>query len=580
MSLTLQLFLIVIVFLADVKQPIDQSISISSVKDTMGIKRKFYKRLLLCGLLVNMLIVYFLLKQRLQVSVSEVEAPEMDICSFPNLKPFDKEVLRYIRSSPIKSMQCPRVGPDLFASDLSTLYQIQHDFIDYSKIRCFYKTNGDWMKFYKALEINHANVVQVKCTHLKKTVHRDYITIVPHLPIKSKKSYNVLVLVLRDLSRMNFHRDMRETHRVTKKLRIVEMQRPNVISMDDHSNLVTMMRGCPDKRCDGDFVWEEFRRRGFLTAYAEDGIKKHLNTTEYNFDYDLRLDNNLQDFFGSKWNTNLHPLCMRNRKTHEVLLKFAKQLLNRSYLSDQNFFIWITINAVKGSEDRVKDLDVDFARFFDYLSKAGHLNDTFVLFLSDRGNPLTDLHNIQRGFVESLLPFHFLSVPGWFKSESRVDFNNLKRNRDAPITPYDVYHSLKSLANFDQPHLGIFSKLSKDNNPYIPSEYKACYWRQIPNNDSEALKAARYSIDYVNYKVQNTECLIINLKIIVSVRYTNNENIYVIRFLVNQLQSLYECVVYKHGYRLLVKSVNRVGIFDDSCVDENLHKKMCVCPNT
>lgn len=146
----------------------------------------------------------------------------------------------------------------------------------------------------------------------------------------------------------------------------------------------------------------------------------------------------------------------------------------RTHLSDNHEFFGIQVHYV----------DEDLARFFQEFYDRGYMKDTVVMFLSDHGSHPFSFHfgfipdNSRR--VEMYMAMLFNIVPNDLQPEY---IQNLKDNEQSFISSFDVYASLKTIAENKQgksrdavSYPYMFTKMPSDHDCTNKSEFIANCW--------------------------------------------------------------------------------------------------------
>lgn len=77
------------------------------------------------------------------------------------------------------------------------------------------------------------------------------------------------------------------------------------------------------------------------------------------------------------------------------------------------------------------------------LERAGVLNETMVVLLSDHGMRWGPIRNTFVGWYEERLPFLYVWLPEWFRVERPDAYPSLLANQHRLVSPFDLYETLR-----------------------------------------------------------------------------------------------------------------------------------------
>ncbi|VVC99869.1 unnamed protein product [Leptidea sinapis] len=403
-------------------------------------------------------------------------------CTIPGLQPLDDSIRRYVSY------------PSVSVEDISS--PKNDDRVSYRN--CIY--------FNEAIEVKD-EFVNIICKYNKKRVYEQFFIFVIELNSeiagkkpKSDSSYNVVIMGIDAVSRLNFHRTMPNTLKFLKDNGAVELLGYNKVGDNTFPNLIPMLLGIRDvdinitcaprplstfDNCP--FIWEWFRQAGYYTALGEDsGSLGTFNYLKVGFarkptDYYIHtFINEAEHRVGNNKDFNSN-LCMNDKYFYKVLLDYVERLMIT--LRSRRFFgfFW----EVTMSHDYLNypmKMDQDYEKFFRRIQNENILDDTFLFLVSDHGIRWGDIRHTKQGRLEERLPFVYVLVPQSFKQNYTLAFNNLKLNSHRLTSPFDLHSTLNDLVDLDR---------LKD----ITSRSKQLYWKDrsislflpIPTNRSCSL---------------------------------------------------------------------------------------------
>lgn len=310
-------------------------------------------------------------------------------------------------------------------------------------------------------------MIEATCTLNENVVYKDhhiFMRAAPTAMARRDGDVNVLILGLDSVSRLNFRRQMPKTDALLSRLNNVEMLGYNKVEDNTFPNLIPLLTGLSvdelRDRCwprneeffDGcQFVWDEYRRANFSTAFAEDspmiGMFNYLKSGFLNqpTDHYLRpimLQAERSVGHESAGNT---VCCTGDRLAMASLLdhalKIAASTADRLHMG----FFWST-SLTHDYVEYPRFGDDDLAAFFGAFNVTGLLNSTVVLLMSDHGIRWGAFRDTYQGGLEDRLPMLRFVVPGWYGRTHPAAVRNLRDNANRLTTPYDVHETLLELA--------------------------------------------------------------------------------------------------------------------------------------
>lgn len=412
-----------------------------------------------------------------------------DGCRIPDMKVFDDSIISYIKneSKPV----CNGGKPSLVESNDTSLFVLDDSLDAYGVndtglFKCCYRTfwrvepvGKQWdnrvMYAKKCVEfVNSVDVseefVKVKCFYNETLIYSDFFAFVPlknskNLTAPSWPTLNVLVIGLDAVSRLNLHRQLPKTVDYLKKLNVIELLGYNKVGDNTFPNLIPVLTGLSEdelvKRCwpsafhrfdNCPFIWSEFRKRGYLTSYAEDSAWMSL------FNYAKRgFHKQPTDYYWSSFNAaaensigNAHVMnvnrCVGSREVYKTFLEYIKRFVRTMQVNKQPYFgfFW----EVSLSHDLLntpKWGDEDFEDLFRYLYDGGALNQTVLIFMSDHGIRWGPIRTTYQGRMEERLPFLHILLPEWYRHNYYQAHANLIKNIRRLTTPFDLHETLVDL---------------------------------------------------------------------------------------------------------------------------------------
>lgn len=421
-------------------------------------------------------------------------------CTIPGLKPFDGAIKKFIRHPDIP--RCRFANTSLLDNNDTHIW-IKSENIQYYdmpkdiNITCCYKafyrptvisdiTSADvddrvqyemCIAFDSYIEVAN-EFVKVTCGFDSTPIYTQYFLFAPKKPImtfnedatetpRNKSGYNVIVMGIDAISRLNFYRTMPKTLTYLKTKGAIELLGYNKVGDNTFPNLTPMLMGAKDtdlKRIcwphisssfdNCPFVWELFKDAGYYTALGEDSAK--LGT--FNFgkigfigtptDYYTRtFMHEAEVHVGNKKDYNTF-ICMGNKYFYQVLLDYV-EAITRTLKSSKLFgFFWeVTLSHDYLNYPMI--MDDSYEQFLKNLDESQYLDNTVLILLSDHGIRWGDIRYTKQGRLEERLPFVHILLPPSFRETYGVAYNNLIQNSRRLTTPFDIHATLIDLLNLD-----------------------------------------------------------------------------------------------------------------------------------
>lgn len=370
----------------------------------------------------------------------------------------------------------------------------------------------------------------------------------------SAKLPNVLVFGLDSISRLSMMRLLPRTYTfLTESLGAVVLRGMNKVGDNTFPNLVALLTGMEaysqlkhpgpkgDTFDDVQFIWKDFSREGYLTLFAEDfpdyGVFNYLARgfrdppTDFYFrPYCLAMEKS----FLMRTSSNL---CYGNTPKHKLHIEYVKRFIEANNGSIPYFAFSFLVEISHEYMQQVAAADDDIVEFLTYIRDRGHLNNTFLFFLSDHGHRFDSIRETFVGRLEERLPFFAVIPPtglSWGDATSPGSVSGspgsgadisvepvtstslmktLQSNAGRLTTPYDTYETFRDilslgrigrLADARKSDFGIslFREIPRDrtcNVAKIPEQYCSCDAEE-PIEISSAIveKAALALVEKVN----------------------------------------------------------------------------------
>ncbi|XP_075992551.1 uncharacterized protein LOC142987578 isoform X1 [Anticarsia gemmatalis] len=424
-------------------------------------------------------------------------------CTIPGLLPLD-DAVKPFNQPPTELKSCPNANYSLLQHNETHIW-VDTDMLEYynvpreGNISCCYKSfyrpsairdifsdsvddrvqYEPCVDFTNYVETAH-EFVKVTCDFEQKTIYEEFFLFARKKMRSFNRNmnthrnestpathYNVIVMGIDAISRLNFYRTMPKTLAYLKKKGAIELLGYNKVGDNTFPNLTPMLLGIkesdlkrtcwPDHSANFDncpFIWQWFKEAGFYTALGEDSA--HLGT--FNFakfgfiksptDYYIRTFIHEAEVNAGNTKDFNSYICMGNKYFYKVLLDYIEHLTSTLRLSKLFGFFW----EVTMSHDYLNypmAMDDSYEAFLERLDSNNYLDNTILLLLSDHGIRWGAIRLTKQGRLEERLPFVHILLPPSFQVNYNQAYQNLKQNSKRLTTPFDIYATLSDLIKLE-----------------------------------------------------------------------------------------------------------------------------------
>ncbi|XP_045160602.1 uncharacterized protein LOC123525542 [Mercenaria mercenaria] len=330
--------------------------------------------------------------------------------------------------------------------------KVEHEFV---KVNCYDNNENIVYVNFHAFILPNRTLDKIYNERIIKHVMKEKIT----------ERLNVMMIGMDSVSRLSFMRQMVKTKRfLEEELGAFDMMGYNKVADNTFINIVPMTFGkfAQEMPWDEsktsqtfdhfDFMWKQYRDRGYRTFYAEDApdiaifdfLKAGFKTppTDH-FNRPISIAMELKE---NLWFNNHH--CFQDRLETDIVLKYMYDFAE-TYKNDP-FFAFTFITRL--SHDDVNSAgaaDEPYYNFFKSLHEKDLLRNTVVFFFSDHGMRFGKIRETYIGKLEERLPFMYIVIPKWLRKSYPHIPKTLKTNQNRLSTPFDVYETLRDILYFD-----------------------------------------------------------------------------------------------------------------------------------
>ncbi|XP_037906319.1 uncharacterized protein LOC119648621 [Hermetia illucens] len=321
---------------------------------------------------------------------------------------------------------------------------------------------------------------------------------------EKQKRISVLVLGIDSISRINFYRMMPQTAKYVNEMGWFELYGYNKVGINTFPNVLAMLAGIsieykgdngtikpddPETKCDPHdffdscpFIWKNFRKAGYVTAYGED--KPEYSTFNYEkkgfqhspTDYYLRPFLVAAKSLLKVRHPNIAMHCVGFMNEAELVYDYGLEFIEHH--RDDPYFGIFWVNSFSHNYFHTPQaMDTKILDYLQQFGQKGVFNKSIVLFLSDHGIRFGPYRRSNQAYIEERLPFFFIWLPPWLKAQHPELEDALTINKHRLATPLDVHQTLK--------HIMILSGESEHlDSATVEDEGSQTLFKPLPPNRS------------------------------------------------------------------------------------------------
>lgn len=294
--------------------------------------------------------------------------------------------------------------------NISSPEQLQCYFVSFNRLTDYSVAKNDTfvsLHFGQRSKID-AEFIQVFCENSNQSqLYVDFHSFFPKKVEEEKtdEKFNVMILGVDSVSKLNFHRMFNTTSKtILEDLNAIELQGYNKVGDNTYPNLMPLLSGLTADELNGAclssnasiyfddcrFIWNDFRRKGFGTLFAEDSAVLSLfNYFKNGFekqpvDYYFRTVVHQMEKDISFNKIGNYKLCLGNRRPVDVLFKYIKKFIKS--MMDQPFFSFFWTSSLTHDFINYPTLiDDDLSELLIHIKNEKYLEKTVLFVLSDHG---------------------------------------------------------------------------------------------------------------------------------------------------------------------------------------------------
>lgn len=264
------------------------------------------------------------------------------------------------------------------------------------------------------------------------------------------------------------------------------------------------------------FIWNQYRSRGYVTGYAEDGPNMGIWTLRLRGFNQTPTDHYMTPFYRLAATKSFlyaqNSYCFDNQTSFELFLSYTRRFW-ASYPEDKKFFFGFFKQYTHNDYSRGSLTDAPILDLLRTLRKSGELERTVVILMTDHGARFSAARRSSQGTIEERLPFMSFILPSSFRRKYPHAINALRTNINRLTTPFDVYATLLSLLNINtmnstndvnvtQRAISLFNVIPAqrtcDHIKLAPHWCSCLQWQPVNMTDMQIKRAAKHIVNYIN----------------------------------------------------------------------------------
>ncbi|KAH8365917.1 hypothetical protein KR093_007301 [Drosophila rubida] len=280
---------------------------------------------------------------------------------------------------------------------------------------------------------------------------------------RGRRVPSVLMIGIDSISRVNLIRAMPKTAQylydndwfeLAGYNKIDDNTFPNIMALMTGYNLSNALKHCNPYVTGGldkcDFLWKRYKQHGYVTAYGEDAVA--INTFNYlkkgfkqsPVDYYMRpylaAAEKLLDVNVEMGLIRCLGYATASEHVYNYALEFARRFRNESFFG----FFWTNTHS-HSDISQTSSMDDYLRNYLQRLVAQGTMEHSIVVFFSDHGLRFGPTRATWSGHLEERLPFLFIWLPPFIRSQHPEFVEALRLNRNRLTTPYDLHLTLKHI---------------------------------------------------------------------------------------------------------------------------------------
>lgn len=490
-------------------------------------------------------------------------------CRIPDWDPYDPSVKPFFERID-GTYKCPG-RPQLLSTKFNAVVTMDHSVLSFhygfkkDNVSCTYQPirrypgppqqRTDNKFLYgdtQSLEFNvplNEDFIQATCHIGELPAFTQYIALIPLKPDVEKRAekllqnrttnqednLNIIIVGIDSVSKLNFLRHFRKTHRFLKEnLSPIELRGYTKVADNTFPNLVPLLTGhfieyywnesMREMFFDHiDLIWKNFSTRGYRTLMAEDAPSiATFNYLKRGFrdppaDYYFRPFALAVEKSRMKQQSRTH--CLQSKLEMEVLYDYLKNFVG-TMAHRPHFAFTFVARLTHDKLNSAGYADEPSFQLLRDLHDSGALNRSLLVLFSDHGIRFGPIRQTYIGKFEERMPFIYLFFPEWFFHKYPEYGENLRKNQGRLTTPFDIHATLVHMLNLtsegpsetnstnvSSPHgLSLFSEIPEHrtcSDAFILPHWCPCQiHKPVLTHDPIVVNAAQALMDTINEMIK------------------------------------------------------------------------------
>ena len=318
---------------------------------------------------------------------------------------------------------------------------------------------------------------------------------------------NILMIYTDAVSRQNFYRKLKKTadflepftrydpNQETKDFSVFQFMKYHTLRAQTVSNIKPMFYGAGFTETHGTNLVKWMKEQGFVTGHSQSSCGREIFSIQIDEDaeifkdleYDswdheniaMFCDNNFYspDFAINKGVSSMFQRCLYGTNTHNHAIEYAIQFWE-AYKDNKKFFRLHVNDAHEGTNTVIGYYNDALYNFVKTMYDKGYFENTFVMFVSDHGHqvpgPWTLIHSKDL-LIERTLGTLFFMIPNEKRLYENGWYDNLIKNQQTFVTPYDIYDTMLYLGTGNNPkYKDIISHRGQSLLSYVDETQRYC----------------------------------------------------------------------------------------------------------
>lgn len=250
--------------------------------------------------------------------------------------------------------------------------------------------------------------IQVFCENSNQTqIYVDFHSFFPTPPAPpstNSNDYNVMILGVDSVSKLNFHRMFNLTAKTVEELGGIELHGYNKVDDNTYPNLIPLLTGLSSDELTGaclsnasmyfdncHYIWDDFKKKGYSTLFSEDSaalglfnyFKNGFEKQPTDFYFRTMMYQMEKEIAHNKIGN--YKLCLGHRRPIDIFLKGYLQKFIKSMGNQSTFSFFWTSSMTHDYINYPLLIDEDLSALLKIMKKENFLDKTIVFMLADHG---------------------------------------------------------------------------------------------------------------------------------------------------------------------------------------------------